>query len=167
MKQAKRQLTESGETPPAVPIGEVIELTSTSDLRLSTTAETDMDVITGLTLTRGVWELEAWATIDLSGAIGLRGNGRVARIRITDNSNAEIRSVLTGFASAANPFSTAFGSVKVRIDIPTLTTYKLRAGTVERVRGNLTTIADVTARSSAGSPAVLRAVRIAHNQLDE
>jgi hypothetical protein len=167
MKQAKRQLAGSGETPPAIPIGEVIELTSTSDLRLSTIAGTDTDVITGLTLTRGVWELEAWATIDLSGAIGLRGNGRVARIRITDNSNTEIRSVLTGFASAENPFSTAFGSVKVRINISASTTYKLRAGTIERVRGNLTTISSVTVRSSAGSPAVLRAVCIAHNQRDE
>jgi len=163
MKQAKKQLAGSVETLPAVAIGEVIELTSTSDVRLSTIAETDTDVITGLTLTSGVWELEAWATIDLSGAIGLCGNGRVARIRITDNSNTEIRSVLTGFASATNPFSTAFGSVKVRIDIPALTTYtyKLRAGTIEGVRGNLTTIAGVTTRSSAGSPAVLRAVRIA------
>jgi hypothetical protein len=150
----------TGTAVPTGYIGEVVEVTRTSNLTLSSVAATYTDVLTGLTLTPGVWELEANMNFYIQGAAGTGVNGRNAVAYITDNANTQIRGIVGPFVNGQNVNGAGAMSIKIRITISATTTYKLRAATEENSIAT-TNPALVQTICATAAPAVLRAVRIA------
>ena len=78
---------------PAGYVGEIQEVTSTTGTILSTTAGTLTDVGLSLTLTAGIWDIEAYICIGYVVTAGTGNVGRNGFIAITDNSNNDYRTI--------------------------------------------------------------------------
>ena len=144
---------------PAGYVGEIQEVTSTTGTILSTTAGTLTDVGLSLTLTAGIWDIEAYICIGYVVTAGTGNVGRNGFIAITDNSNNVLRGAVGGFCNQSTSTQNSWLSVKLRINVSSTTTYKVRGGTLENTTAS--TAITVTTTASSTYPGVFRAVRIA------
>jgi hypothetical protein len=147
----------TGTAPAAGFLGEVIESTSVNVLTGSITAGTATDLCS-VTLTAGVWEIEAQAMLYMAGGNGTVIQGRLGNLLITDNSNTVIRSALSGMCNTNCTPIVSQVVVRQRITISSTTTYKSRFTSIENETPS--TITALLSYGSSERPAILRAVRV-------
>jgi len=149
----------TGTAVPTGYIGQELIATRTATVTGATTNATYTD-ITGLsiTLTPGVWDVEAFATVAIEGVTGTAGQGFSTQLVLTDSANGIITGALGGIANASQPESVDSLRVVVRRLITADTIIKARFAPI--TYGGTPTATACQVIAAAGYPATIRAVRV-------
>jgi len=125
-QKALLQGSGDGTAIPAGYIGEQIAVDITSNTS-TTTANTAVDVTQTITLTPGVWKIEAAGQCRLSGAVGRPTGPAYGHVQLADSANTELDASLMEVELPASKDVSHRFYVSAVVTISTSTTYKLRA----------------------------------------
>ena len=124
-QKALLQSSGDGTAVPAGYIGETINVDITSSVA-TTVANTPVDCAQTITLTPGVWKLEAAGQMRMSGAAGRATGPAYGHVQLTDSANTELdASLMEVELPSSKDFSHRFYVAAV-VNISSSTTYKLR-----------------------------------------